>query len=86
MTDMNKYILLVLLTMTQQVHAQEIQQLIAKAYESSQKNYPVVKQRILQTNSRLISKTCERFTASFFSSQASYQSAVTQIPVSFDLH
>ena len=45
---MNKCFLLVLLILTQQVYAQEMQQLsLAKAYELSQKNYPVVKQKDL---------------------------------------
>ena len=83
---MNKYFLLVLLAMTQQVRAQEIQQLsLAKAYELSQKNYPVVKQKDLvkQTAGINIDNLQKGFLPQVsLSGQATYQSDVTKIPVS----
>lgn len=83
---MKKYILFIALALTQRAFSQELQRLtLAEAYDMSQKNYPVIKQK------DLVKKTADISIANLqkgflpqltLSGQASYQSDVTKVPVS----
>lgn len=83
---MKTYFLILMMAMSARLFSQPLQQLtLLQAYDLSQKNYPVVKQKdlIRQTASISIDNLQKGFLPQFsLSGQATYQSEVTKVPLS----
>jgi outer membrane protein TolC len=83
---MKTFFLILMMALSARLFSQPLQQLtLVQAYDFSQKNYPVVKQKdlIRQTASISVDNLQKGFLPQFsVSGQASYQSEVTKVPLS----